>query len=109
MENRRKDERFKLRLPAKVEVLSRYNDVGKNTFRLETDNICSGGAYFPTLNPLPEGTSVKVDLLLDFDRLTTPKHMRPLIKVNGDVVRSGRTGIAIPFDGIYQIIPPLNA
>ena len=109
MEDRRKDERFKLRLPAKVEVLSHYKDVGKNTLRLETDNICSGGAYFPTLSPLGEGTSVKIDLLLDFFRLKTPRNMRPLIKVIGNVVRSGRTGMAIRFKRRYQIIPPPNA
>jgi|LGVE01.1.fsa_nt_gb hypothetical protein len=110
MEDRRKDERFKLRLTAKLEVSSQYGNVVENNIvGLETDNICSGGAYFTTLSPLGEGTPVKVDLLLDFDRLKTPRNMRPLIKVIGNVVRSGRTGMAIRFKRRYQIIPPLNA
>ena len=109
MEDRRKDERFKLRLPAKVEVSCQYGNVKNNIVGLETDNICSGGAYFTTLSPLGEGTPVKVDLLLDFDRLKTPRNMRPLIKVIGNVVRSGRTGMAIRFKRSYQIIPPPNA
>ena len=109
MEDRRNDVRFKLRLPAKVELLSHNKDLGKNALRLETDNICSGGAYFNTLSPLGEGTPVKIDLLLDFARLNTPRNMRPLIKVGGNLIRSGRTGMAIRFKGKYQIIPPVNA
>ena len=109
MEDRRKDERFKLRLPAKLEVRCQYGNVDKNIVGLETDNICSGGVYFTTLSPLGEGTPVKIDLLLDFERLKTPRNMRPLIKVIGNVVRSGRTGMAIRFKRRYQIIPPLNA
>ena len=109
MGDRRKIERFKLRLPARLEVVGRYEDVQQATLSLETDNVCSGGAYFTILNPLPQGTSVKIDLLLDFDRIVTPRHMRPLIKVKGNVVRSERTGMAVRFDKSYQIIPPPNA
>lgn len=109
MGDRRKIERFKLRLPARLDVLGRYEDVQQATLSLETDNICSGGAYFTTLSPLPQGTSVKIDLLLDFERLQTPQHLRPRIKVNGKVLRSERTGMAVRFDKSYQIIPAPNA
>ena len=64
MGDRRKIERFKLRLPARLDVVGRYEDVQQATLSLETDNVCSGGAYFTTLSPLPQGTSVKIDLLL---------------------------------------------
>lgn len=105
----RRDERFALRLPAKVEVLGENRDVEEQVIRLETENICWRGAYFTTLCPLPEGTKVKIDLLLNFDKSTTQKELRPRIKVKGEVVRSERTGMAVGFDGRYKIISPPGA
>ena len=100
----RRDERFALRLPAKVEVLRENGNVEEQVIRLETENICWRGAYFTTLCPLPEGTKVKVDLVLNFDKATTKKDLRPRIKVKGEVIRSERTGMAVGFDGRYKII-----
>lgn len=102
----RKDERFALRLPARVEVLRKDSDTEEQVFRLETENICCGGAYFTTLSPLPEGTKVKIDLLLNFYKSRTPKELRSRIKVTGEVLRAERTGMAIGFDETYKIISP---
>ena len=107
MEERRELERFKLRLPARVEVVSRVPEVEKDIISIETDNICSGGAFFHTLSPLPKGTQVKIDMVLNFQRLRTPKNKRPHIKVSGNVLRSEATGMAIRFDKAYRIIPTI--
>jgi hypothetical protein len=107
MEERRELERFKLRLPARIEVVSGVPEVEKDLINIETDNICSGGAFFHTLSPLPKGTQVKIDMLLNFQRLRIPKNRRPHIKVSGNVLRSEATGMAIRFDKEYRIIPTI--
>ena len=109
MEERRELERFKLRLPARIEVVSGKPEVGRDIISLETDNISSGGAFFHTLSPLPEGTQIKIDIVLNSLKLRTPRNRRPLIKVKGSVLRSEPTGMAIQFDRPYEIIPPSNA
>ena len=107
MEERRELERFKLRLPARIEMVSGKPEVGRDIISLETDDISSGGAFFHTLSPLPEGTQVKIDMLLNFQRLRIPKDNRPHIKISGNVLRSEATGMAIRFDKEYQIIPTI--
>ena len=109
MEERRELERFKLRLPARFEVVSRVPEGEKDIISIETDNICSGGAFFHTLSPLPKGTQVKIDMVLNFQRLRIPRNRQPHIKVSGHVLRSEATGMAIQFDNRYKIIPPPDA
>jgi hypothetical protein len=109
MEERRELERFKLRLPARIEVVSGVPEGGRDIINIETDNICSGGAFFHTLSPLPKGTQVKIDMLLNFQRLRIPKNNRPHIKISGNVLRSEATGMAIQFNNGYKIIPPTDA
>ena len=109
MEERRELERFKLRLPARIEVVSGVPEVEKDIINIETDNICSGGAFFHTLSPLPKGTQVKIDMLLNFLKLRTPRNRRSHIKVSGNVLRSEPIEMAVQFDRRYEIIPPSNA
>jgi len=109
MEERRELERFKLKLPARIEMVSGKPEVGRDIINTETDNISSGGAFFHTLSPLPEGTQVKIDLLLNFQRLRIPKNRRPHINVRGNVLRSEATGMAIQLDKRYKIIPIAEA
>jgi len=109
MKERRKLERFQLRLPAKIEVVSRVPGSEKEKLTLKTENICSGGAFFHTPNPLPEGTQVKVDMRLNFYRLRNIENRRPLVKVKGSVLRSEPTGMTIQFDKGYVITLPPNA
>jgi len=60
-----------------------------------------------TTQPLPEGTEVKIDLVLPLDKLRKlekgVKHA--YIKVRGTVLRTESTGMAICFDEDYQIRP----
>jgi len=109
MEERRELERFKLRLPARIEVVSGKPEEGIDIINIETDNISSGGAFFHTLSPLPEGTQIKIDIGLNSQKLRTPRNSRSHIKVSGNVLRSEATGMAIQFDNGYKIIPPPDA
>jgi hypothetical protein len=105
MKERRKLQRFRLRLPARIEASPQTPDKKAKILKLETDNICSGGAFFHTLSPLPVGTAVKAKLVLDSPRLRYPKNTRPLINVRGHVLRTEPTGMAIRFSRDYRIIP----
>jgi len=103
MREKRRLERFQLEIPAAIEFLT--SDREKRLLNLLTSNICSGGAYFHTTQPLPEGTKVKMDLILPLDRLKKPHdgHKQLYIKVAGTVLRSESEGMAIGFDEDYEI------
>ncbi|HQL89837.1 MAG TPA: PilZ domain-containing protein [Syntrophales bacterium] len=101
---RRRLERFDLQVPAKIEVLSSPDTA--SILELLTKDICAGGAYFPTKTALAAGTKVKLDILLPVRNAgTAGDNPRGLIKVNGTVIRSGPSGMAIGFDGGYLITP----
>ena len=101
----RKHKRFKVRLPAKIEVVSRDPQGETQVVRAESGNIGLGGAFFHTLSPLPEGAPVKVDLALHFRNLVFPLNRWPLLRVQGRVLRSEPTGMAIRFEKRYRIVP----
>ena len=103
MAEKRRLERFDLELPTTIELLT--SDQEKSLLNLLTTNICSGGAYFHTTQPLPNGTQVKIDLVLPLDKLRKLKdeHKQAYIKVTGTVLRSESEGMAIFFDENYQI------
>ena len=90
---RRKLERFDLRLPAKIEGLGLIKGVHNSLF---TRNVSSGGAFVETTKHFPENSRIKVDLAV-------PTGV--LVKVTGAVLRSEPTGIAIRFDNKYQLTP----
>ena len=108
MKERRKMERFDLKLPATFELLTPYQEHG--LFTLLTTNICAGGAYFHTTQPLPEGTRVKIDLVLLSDKLRRfkDKFKKACVNVTGRVLRSEAEGMAIYFDEDYEIIGAAN-
>lgn len=105
---RRRLGRFRLEIPGTIEVLN--SDLEKVKRGLKTSNISSGGAFFHTKKPLPEGTPVKIDLILPLDKLKKLKndHKQAYIKVSGKVLRSESKGMAISFDQNY-VIRPLRA
>jgi hypothetical protein len=104
MENKRRLERFDLKLPATIEFIN--VDHKGRLLNLMTTNICSGGAFFHTTQPLPQGTQVKIDLVLPLDRLRKLKEefKKAYIKVKGKVLRAESEGMAICFDEDYQIM-----
>ena len=102
MNERRKLERFDLRVPAKVKVVGQ--DQGEEPVHLMTKNICAGGAFFHTRDPLPRGAKVVIDLMLDRG-LRDGECIQAHIKVSGAVLRSDAAGMAICFDKSYKIVP----
>ncbi len=105
MKEKRTLQRFDLEIPAKIE--STTSDQEKKLLNLLTSNICSGGAFFHTTQPLPEDTQVKIDLVLPLDKLKQLKDdcKQAYIKVTGRVLRSESEGMAIFFDKDYLIRP----
>ena len=105
---RRKLGRFRLEIPAKIETIG--SEWGKGRCDLRTSNISSGGAFFHTEQPLPEGSPVKIDLILPLEKLERLKndHKQAYIKVTGKVLRAEPKGMAISFDQNY-VIRPLRA
>ena len=107
MENseRRFLERFDLKIPAKLRTLAKNDKTGE--IELRTENISSGGAFFKTPTPLPEGTDVQIDLILDLDKLKTLKsrvgHVH--IELTGTVNRSETSGMSVCFRPEYKIRP----
>ena len=105
MNERRQLERFDLTVPAKIEVVSR--DQEGETLNLITKDICAGGAFFNTPDPLPKGTQVKIDLILDRG-LRGGQGKLAHIKLGGSVLRSDAAEMAICFDKSYKIIPQIK-
>jgi hypothetical protein len=104
MEEKRRLERYDLRLPAKIDALA--SDEETEVLNLMTSDVCAGGAFFHTKEPLPEGTEVKIDLVLPLDRLEVKDDFtHAFINVTGTVVRSGPKGMAICFKNDYRIRP----
>ena len=99
--DRRKMERFDLKLPTKFF----WKDNEKESIELVTSNVCSGGAYFMTNSPLPKGTHVKLNLTLHLDRLNEFSVRQSIFDVSGFVIRTDQEGMAICFDRKYKILP----
>jgi c-di-GMP-binding flagellar brake protein YcgR len=100
---KRKMERFDLKLPAKLYWSRKDNE--KASIELITRDISAGGAYLPTDTPLPQGTEVKMNLILKFDRFHEFKRRQSHIDVSGFVIRTDHQGMAICFDREYKISP----
>jgi len=101
IKDRRKHERFPLVLQAMIEVV---NSGVEQVFDLLTRDVSAGGAFFHTREFIPEGTEVRLDLAVPNERLKELTGAQTLIKVQGRVVRSDPTGVAISFDRKYQIL-----
>ncbi len=96
-------ERFELKVFSKIQVESgRYNN---DTIELNTENICSYGAYFKTLRPLPVGTLVSLTMKLKVNSKLKSTSNLLAIKVSGKVIRSKNDGMAIRFDKGYKMLP----
>lgn len=105
MEEKRKLERFDLKVPARIEGVGNRRD--KDILDLITSDICAGGAFFHTDQPLPEGTKVRIDLVLPLAglRRLLSDYDHAHIKVTGTVLRKEPSGMAICFNRDYLIRP----
>lgn len=103
MDERRKLERFELSAPARVMIQS---ETGlKEELALTTKDVSSGGAFLFSSQPLTEGASVKMELLISLDMLRrlAGEKRAARIKVKGKVIRVDAEGIAVRFDSSYKI------
>jgi len=99
----RKFERFNLELAAGIEVATSDQENEGKILNLLTKDICAGGAFFHTSQSLPEGTEVKIDLVLDINKLKKLTGKRAFISTKGTVLRADSEGMAICFDKNYKI------
>jgi hypothetical protein len=105
MQEKRKLERFDLRVSARVEDAGKRN--GREILDLITSDICAGGAFFETDHSLPEGTKVRVDLVLPLGgiRRLIAGYDHASIRVTGTVIRTDPGGMAVSFNNDYSIRP----
>ena len=100
---RRRVERFEMEVPAIIRV----TQPEESTLELVTTNVCSGGAFFHTPQPLPEGTDVQIDLVLNLEKLKTLKesNKQVYVELKGTVIRTESEGMSICFNQDYQFRP----
>ena len=79
----------------------------EKVFELHTQDISSGGAFFPMDVPLPTGEKVKITLFLSISALERISDLPSKAKITteGKVVRSTKQGMAVEFARHYTISP----
>lgn len=105
MEERRRFERFQLRLPVRMEVIISGK---RQIYDLETKDISAAGVLIDTSERFSEGTPVQLSMTLSSNRIQELTGAQSLIKVKGTVVRSAPSGLAVSFEGRREILS-LNA
>ena len=100
---KRKLQRFDLKIPSKIESLSQSPKT--DIVELLTSNVSSGGAYFKTNQPLAVGTEIKVDLFLPLNKFKQIKSICEKVQINlsGIVLYSDPHGMGVCFDEKYKI------
>jgi hypothetical protein len=103
MEDRRRIERFQLRVPALVvmECQSGRDEVLDLTMR----DVSSDGAFLLSSSLLPEGAMVKMEFTLAIGSLgvSVRRNGRARVKVTGKVIRADGNGAAVRFGNRYKI------
>jgi Tfp pilus assembly protein PilZ len=102
--DRRQLQRFQLRAPAIIKAAALDQ---ATVAELYTRDICSGGAFFQTNQPLPAGIGVEVTLYLLVPAFRELQGRRHKVKVTtaGTVVRSEPDGMAVAFTERYRMVP----
>jgi len=98
---RRTLERFSLELPTWLFITNKNEKL--DSIELVTSNVCAGGAFYKTENPLPSGFELRLDIIIPLDRLKNLKGKRSRIEVLGSVIRTEKQGMAVCFDKKYKI------
>lgn len=102
-QDHRRLERFAVQLPATISTSGSALD--QNVLALQTVDISSSGAFFQTASPMPVGSEVKIELVVDLEKLRQMSGQHARIQVSGYVVRVKENGMAVCFDEEYQILP----
>ena len=101
MKERRRFERYKLTLPARMETISLNK---KRVYELKTKNVSACGAFIDTKSPFPEGMRIKMSLTTKSKRIIELTGSGSLIECEGIIIRSNPAGIAVCFDKECQIL-----
>ena len=101
MIEQRSMERFKLRLPVLINYCEQ--ELEHPPMALSTTNVCAGGAYLQTNNPLALKSKVMMNVILPFT--SQPEGSRSSVKIGGSVIRVDDIGMAIAFDKTYSMWP----
>ena len=101
MKERRRYERFPLKLTARMEMIT--NDK-KRVFDFETRDISASGAFIYNNEFFPEGTRFKLNLTVPSQTVKELTGAKSLIESEGNVVRTTQKGMAIHFDKKCQIM-----
>jgi len=101
MEERRKDERFTAKLPARMEAIMPGR---KNVLYLATKDISAAGAFIYTMELFPKGTQFILDFTIPKDSINELPDVKSIMECNGSVARSTSEGIAIQFDEECEIM-----
>ena len=105
MLEKRKMDRYALRLPATIRVMSNEDDNGSQTYEVMTSDVSAGGAFFETETPLAEGTQIKVRMVLSIESIKKMTGKQAVVNVSGHVLRVGHKGIAVCFNPNYRMTP----
>ena len=105
MMNKRRLDRYALRLPATIRVIANDDDNGSQTYEVMTNDVSAGGAFFETDTPLAEGTPVKVRMVLSIESIKKMTGKQAVVNVSGHVLRVGHKGIAVCFNPSYRMTP----
>lgn len=102
MKDKRKFERFEIKVPARIEIPGRDGRIEK--LDLETHDLSAGGTFIKLGDSLLEGCEVKIDIVLSFEELRTETDPNGslILSTTGHVVRSGPDGVAIRFNENYE-------
>ncbi len=107
MSDKRLFERFDINVPVRLEISSQEQQ-GK--IAIEAENLSAGGLFFKTGKLIPQGSSVKMEIILQFEELKTAEDPEGalVIAVTGYVQRSGPEGTAICFHDDYDVATSLD-
>ena len=98
---RRRLQRFSLKAFATVQAGLHGSE---KVFELLTQDISSGGAFFPMEVPLPTGEKVKITMYLSISAIRDSPS-KTMISTEGQVVRSTKQGMAVAFGRHYTMSP----
>jgi hypothetical protein len=111
MEERRKSDRFDLQARTRIVVESQGGE--KDVFSVVTKDVSLTGAFVLSPEPLAEGVTVRLEMLMPLQTLhgiiggepVADQSEKVQVTVSGKVVRSDDNGMAIKFESEYRIDP----
>ena len=101
MSDNRLMQRFQIAIPAHIKPQS--GPAAEKGIDLFSRDVCSGGAFFPTTEPLEVGTRVLVRMLLLPHHTAAPTGKTAEISLAGTILRIETEGMAVRFDSSYKI------